>query len=171
MVNCSISKSFKMAEVEIMNFKGKNIIILLILILEVGFFGAALGVKVFQTDNANPVNSSMSDNVSSGDDTNMIERVQGIIKDNYIEDVDDEKLTEVAIKGMLETLDDSYSSYMSFQQMEDFNDAISSSFQVIGAVVRIHDDKVTVSAPTTDSSAEKAGIRPKDQILKVDDYK
>ncbi|HLR53735.1 MAG TPA: S41 family peptidase [Pseudogracilibacillus sp.] len=154
-----------------MNFKGKNIIILLILILAVGFFGAALGVKVFQTDNANTVNSSMSDNVSSGDDSNMIERVQGIIKDNYIEDVDDEKLTEGAIKGMLETLDDPYSSYMSGEEMEDFNDEISSSFQGIGAEVSMQDDKVTVIAPIKDSPAEKAGIRPNDQILKVDDEK
>src|SRR5699024_112530 len=148
-----------------------NIIILLILILAVGFFGAALGVKVFQTDNANTVNSSMSDNVSSGDDSNMIERVQGIIKDNYIEDVDDEKLTEGAIKGMLETLDDPYSSYMSGEEMEDFNDEISSSFQGIGAEVSMQDDKVTVIAPIKDSPAEKAGISPNDQILKVDDEK
>lgn len=152
-----------------MNFKGKNIFILLILILAVGFFGAALGIKVFQTDSANTVNSSMSDNASSEDDSAMIERVQGIIKENYIEDVDDEKLTEGAIKGMLETLDDPYSSYMSGEEMEDFNDEISSSFQGIGAEVSMQDDKVTVIAPIKDSPAEKAGLRPNDQILKVDD--
>src|SRR5699024_2892354 len=96
-------------------------------------------------------------------------RVQDIIKENYIEDVDDEELTEGAIKGMLETLDDPYSSYMSGEEMEDFNEEISSSFQGIGAEVSMQDDKVTVIAPMKDSPAERAGIRPNDQILKVDD--
>ncbi|HLQ95556.1 MAG TPA: S41 family peptidase [Pseudogracilibacillus sp.] len=152
-----------------MNFRGKNIFILLIVVLAVGFFGAALGIKVFQSDDANTVNSSISDADSSEGDSDRVERVQDIIKENYIEDVDDEELTEGAIKGMLETLDDPYSSYMSGEEMEDFNEEISSSFQGIGAEVSMQDDKVTVIAPIKDSPAEKAGIRPNDQILKVDD--
>lgn len=152
-----------------MNFRGKNIFILLIVVLAVGFFGAALGIKVFQSDDANTVNTSISDADSSEGDSDRVERVQDIIKENYIEDVDDEELTEGAIKGMLETLDDPYSSYMSGEEMEDFNEEISSSFQGIGAEVSMQDDKVTVIAPIKDSPAEKAGIRPNDQILKVDD--
>src|SRR5699024_11392636 len=85
---------------------------------------------------------------------------QGRIRDKYIEDVDDEKLTEWGIRGMLATLDAPYSSYMSGEEMEDFNDEISSSFQGIGAEVSMQDDKVTVIAPIKDSPAEKAGIRP-----------
>lgn len=152
-----------------MNFRKKNIFILLIVVLAVGFFGAALGTKVFQSDEANTVNSSISDAESSEGNSDKVERVQEIIQENYIEEVDDDELTEGAIKGMLETLDDPYSSYMSGEEMEDFNEEISSSFQGIGAEVSMQEDKVTVIAPIKDSPAEKAGIRPNDQILKVDD--
>src|SRR5699024_6856480 len=54
---------------------------------------------------------------------------------------------------------------------EKFNEQIQSSFQGIGAEVSMVDGKVTVVAPIKDSPAEKAGIRPNDQILQVDDEK
>src|SRR5699024_2188176 len=85
------------------------------------------------------------------------------------EGVDDEELTEGAIKGRWETLDDPYSAEMSGEEMEDVNEEISSSFEGIGAEVSMQDDKVTVIGAIKDTTAEKAGIRPNDQILKVDD--
>src|SRR5699024_7839775 len=85
--------------------------------------------------------------------------------------VEEGKLIEGAIDGMLETLDDPYSSYMTSEATEKFNEQIQSSFQGIGAEVSMVDGKVTVVAPIKDSPAEKAGLRPNDQILQVDDEK
>src|SRR5690625_6983073 len=52
--------------------------------------------------------------------------------------------------------------------MERFNEQIQSSFQGIGAEVSLREGKVTVVSPIKDSPAEKAGLRPNDQILQVD---
>src|SRR5699024_8197552 len=46
-----------------------------------------------------------------------------------------------------------------------------SSFQGIGTEVSMVDGKVTIIAPIKDSPAEKAGLKPNDQIIKVDDEK
>src|SRR5699024_6610925 len=92
-----------------------------------------------------------------------------LINQHYDEEVDSDKLLEGAIQGMLETLDDPYSSYMNEEAMERFNEQIESSFQGIGAEVSMVDDTVTIISPIKDSPAEKAGLRSNDQIMKVDD--
>ncbi|MBO8157617.1 MAG: peptidoglycan-binding protein [Bacillaceae bacterium] len=91
-----------------------------------------------------------------------------IIKNNYVEEVDEKELIEGAIQGMLETLEDPYSVYMDKETVEQFNDAIESSFEGIGAEVSMVDGRVTIVAPIKDSPAEKAGLKPNDQILEVD---
>src|SRR5699024_7979835 len=69
---------------------------------------------------------------------------------------------------MLTTLDDPYSTYMDEEAMGNFNEQIESSFQGIGTEVSMVEEKVTIIAPIKDSPAEKAGIKPNAQILKVD---
>ncbi|WP_102028670.1 S41 family peptidase [Salirhabdus sp. Marseille-P4669] len=91
-----------------------------------------------------------------------------IIKDNYIEQVEDEELVEGAIQGMLEVLDDPHTVYMDLETVEQFNDSIESSFEGIGAEVNMEDGVVTIVAPIKGSPAEDAGLMPKDQILQVD---
>src|SRR5690606_37700400 len=91
-----------------------------------------------------------------------------LIQENYIEDVEDEQLIEGAIDGMLATLEDPHSSYMDVEVMQQFNEQIESSFEGIGAEVSMVNGVVTIVAPIKDSTAEKAGIRPNDEVLSVD---
>lgn len=92
-----------------------------------------------------------------------------IIQEYFLESVEDDDLIEGAVRGMLNTLDDPYSEYMDSESMERFNEQIESSFEGIGAEVSMVDGRVTIVAPIKDSPAEKAGLRPNDQILTVDD--
>src|SRR5690606_5389170 len=69
---------------------------------------------------------------------------------------------------MLSTLEDPYSSYMDIEQMERFNEQIEASFEGIGAEVSMVNGRVTIVAPIKDSPAEAAGLRPNDQVLKID---
>lgn len=78
-------------------------------------------------------------------------------------------LNESAINAMLDTLDDPYTSYISPGDMEHTREAIHGSFEGIGAVIGLRDDKFTIVAPMKDSPAQRAGIQPGDVILKVDD--
>jgi carboxyl-terminal processing protease len=90
-----------------------------------------------------------------------------LIKGNYVEKVGAEQLIEGAIQGMLTTLDDPYSVYMDKETAKQFSEALDSAFEGIGAEVSMVDGKIVIVAPFKDSPAEKAGIKPNDQILKV----
>lgn len=91
-----------------------------------------------------------------------------IIQSNYIEPIENEDLVEGAIRGMLTILNDPYSEYMDLETMEQFNEQIGSSFEGIGAEVSMVGDRVTIVAPIKGSPAEKAGLRPNDQVFTVD---
>ncbi|MDZ5471994.1 S41 family peptidase [Bacillus sp. 31A1R] len=91
-----------------------------------------------------------------------------LILSSYVEKVDEEKLVEGAIQGMLTTLEDPYSVYMDKETAKQFNETLESSFEGIGAEVSMVDGKIVIVAPFKDSPAEKAGLKPNDQILSVD---
>lgn len=103
-------------------------------------------------------------------ENNMEKVVQAyqLIKGNYVEEVKEEQLVEGAIQGMLTILDDPYSVYMNKEKAEQFNQSLDSSFEGIGAEVSMVDGKILIVSPLKDSPAEKAGIKPNDQILKID---
>lgn len=91
-----------------------------------------------------------------------------IINESYVEEIEGQKLLEGAIQGMLETLNDPYSVYMDRQTAKQFMDSLDSHFQGIGAEVSMTNGRVTIVAPFRNSPAEKAGLRPNDQIIKID---
>lgn len=93
-----------------------------------------------------------------------------ILSSNYVGEVDSQELIDGAMKGMTAALDDPYSAYLSGKEMEALEDNISGSFEGIGASMFLENDQpVVAEAPIKDSPAEKAGLQPKDVILKVDD--
>ncbi|MGG4264669.1 S41 family peptidase [Peribacillus simplex] len=89
------------------------------------------------------------------------------IKDNYYEEIDQDKLVDGAINGMIKSLDDPYSAYMDKKEASSFHESISSSFEGIGAEIHEQDGKIMVVSPIKGSPAEKAGVKPNDIILSV----
>jgi carboxyl-terminal processing protease len=100
----------------------------------------------------------------------VIEETWDIIFNEYVDKdkLDAEKLKQAAIEGMLQELNDPYSSYIDIEAYQDSMEGIEGKFEGIGAYVGMKDDKVTVVAPILNSPAEKAGIRPGDTIMGVD---
>lgn len=90
-----------------------------------------------------------------------------IIQGTALEKREQTKLIDGAIEGMVKTLDDPFSDYMNQKETKDFNSSIQSTFEGIGAEVTLKNDKVTIVSPFKGSPAERAGLRPGDQILKV----
>ncbi|MET1179373.1 S41 family peptidase [Peribacillus simplex] len=90
------------------------------------------------------------------------------IKDNYYEEIDQDKLVDGAINGMIKALDDPYSAYMDKKEASSFHESISSSFEGIGAEIQEQDGQIMVVSPIKGSPAEKAGVKPNDIILSVD---
>lgn len=90
------------------------------------------------------------------------------IQDNYFKEVDEKKLVNGAIDGMLQSLDDPYSDYMNEEEASSFHESISSSFEGIGAEIQEKDGFIIIVSPLKGSPAEKAGLKPNDKVVSVD---
>ncbi len=97
-----------------------------------------------------------------------IEKAYDLISNEFVEQVDREKLLEGAIQGMLSTLNDPYSVYMDKQTAKRFSDSLDSSFEGIGAEIGMEDRKIIIVSPFKQSPAEKAGLKPNDEIISID---
>ena len=92
-----------------------------------------------------------------------------IVHVNYVDQpVDDTKLMEGAITGMVQSLGDPHSEYMDPQVYKDATDELSGSFEGIGAYVDTSGTVLTITKPIPGSPAEKAGLMAGDQIIAVD---
>ncbi|MFA5792939.1 MAG: S41 family peptidase [Candidatus Gracilibacteria bacterium] len=97
-----------------------------------------------------------------------------ITNDFYIPEgsqIDPDALFESAVKGMLESLNDPYTSYFVASQATEFTDSLSGQFEGIGAVLA--QDEITgqifITEFINDSPAEKSGLKIGDEITAVDD--
>ncbi len=86
----------------------------------------------------------------------------------YEQPVNDEALTEGAIDGMLASLDDPHTRYLSPQDEAATRERMDGEFQGIGATVESVDGAITVVSPIDGSPAEAAGLQPGD-ILRMAD--
>lgn len=92
-----------------------------------------------------------------------------IVHSEYVDQpVDDTKLMEGAIRGMMEALGDKHSSYMDPQTYKDANAQLSGSYEGIGAYVDTSGEYLTITSPMVGSPAEKAGLQSGDQVIAVD---
>ncbi len=90
-------------------------------------------------------------------------------KKHVSQPVDDVSLFYGAIEGMVESLNDPYSVYFSPQQAEEFAEEISGEFEGIGAEIGFEKEQLIIVAPLPGSPAERAGLRPGDRVLKIDE--
>jgi len=99
-----------------------------------------------------------------------VEQAWNIIFKDYVDKdkLDTSKMSQAAIEGMLETLDDPYSSYLDVETQKLGLSTLEGEFEGIGAHVAIRDEQLTIIAPIPDSPADKAGIKAGDEILAID---
>jgi carboxyl-terminal processing protease len=103
-------------------------------------------------------------------DTSDFGRVKKLITDKYVTvPPDDKALFYGSIKGMVEALDDPYSEFTDPEETKLFEQRMSGTFFGIGAEVGEQDGSIIIAAPMDGSPAAKAGLKPGDTILKVDD--
>ena len=82
--------------------------------------------------------------------------------------LDGKQLSDGAIRGMLQALDDPYAAYLRADQFAVESQDIQGFFEGIGAEVGMRDGVITILAPLPNTPAEKAGIKPGDIILGID---
>jgi len=92
-----------------------------------------------------------------------------IIENRYVGSVDSDSAAQGAISGLVVSLGDPFSSYLPSQAKKNLDTELSGQFEGIGAELTTKDGLTTVVAPLDDSPAQKAGLKAKDIIIKVDD--
>ena len=96
------------------------------------------------------------------------------ITEDYYGDVDKEKIVNDAISAMVSNVDDVFTNYADEKTTEEFMENVNGTYEGIGATVATEKDgSIKVIDIFKGSSAEKAGLKKNDKILKVDgkDYK
>ena len=86
----------------------------------------------------------------------------------YVDSVDENKLVEDAIRGMIEKLDP-HSSYATPKEVKQMNEPLQGNFEGIGVQFNIVDDTLLVIQPVTNGPSEKVGIVSGDRIVTVND--
>jgi carboxyl-terminal processing protease len=93
--------------------------------------------------------------------------VYQLIKAQYVEPIDDEKLVGGAIDGMLASLDP-HSSYLEGASLQRLNAMIDGNYSGLGLSVVMDDGAVKVVSPMRGSPAEKSGVKAGDYITHLD---
>ena len=150
--------------------KTYKVIMLMILVAFITFIVTFIGMYKYFTEDGFGKQLVSTSNTNS-ELTTELNKYRKIIDKYFLGEVDEEKLKEGAIKGYIEGLDDSYTEYISKEDMEDYMADATGNFVGIG-IYMVQDtetNKIMVLAPIKGSPAEEAGIQPGDYIIAVDD--
>lgn len=109
---------------------------------------------------------------STGSSTKKINEIYKILDSYYVGDYDKDQTADAMYQGLVYGVGDPYTSYMNKDSFESFMEDTDGSFAGLGIVVSVDttDNKIVVVAPFDDSPGAKAGILPKDKIIKVNGY-
>jgi len=94
--------------------------------------------------------------------------ILSIVRKNYVEEVDTKKLVSGAINGMLHSLDP-HSAYLTPDLYKELQSDTQGRFGGLGIEITVKDGILTVVSPIEDTPAFRAGIKPGDQIFKIEE--
>lgn len=160
-VEGNILEEENVREIVVEQKSGFNTIEVLIIIIISIAFGVVIGCSVsfFRREyRGEKVSSSLQELIA----------VYNNILDDYYKNIDERALVNSAVEGMLNSLEDPYSTYMNEQKAETFNETVGGSYVGIGFTVAMNDDgKFLILNVVKDSPAEKANVQPGDYLLKI----
>ena len=94
--------------------------------------------------------------------------VHSLINGLYVDDAQFDALQLGAINGMIEELNDPYTTFVPRQDTERFSRDLTGEYVGIGAEVQIRDGWLTISSPLDGSPSWKAGVRADDRVIEID---
>jgi len=129
--------------------------------------GLALGSTVWNsfTGRAKAATAPLDPTIESAA---LVAEVIDRVRREYVDSVDDKRIVEAAIRGIVADLDQ-HSTFLNAEQYEDIRISTTGNYSGVGLDVNLDDGKVTVVAPLEGAPAEAAGILPGDVVSAVDD--
>jgi len=101
------------------------------------------------------------------DDVRRFSRVYEVVRQAYVEKVDNKTLMDAAISGMLSQLDP-HSEYLDTEGLQQLNEETTGQYSGLGIEVLQVDGGLRIVTPIDDTPAARAGIQPGDDIVKID---
>jgi carboxyl-terminal processing protease len=89
-------------------------------------------------------------------------------KSIHVKEISEQDKVWGATKGLVSSLGDPYTVFLSPEENKSFNEEITGSFEGIGAEIGIKDNILTIIAPLKNSPAWKSGLKAGDKILEID---
>ncbi|MCB0652130.1 MAG: PDZ domain-containing protein [Saprospiraceae bacterium] len=105
---------------------------------------------------------------SLGGSSGRVEELIRYIEARYVDEVDKDKLTDIAIQSIIDQLDP-HSSYIPAKELQEVNDQLDGDFDGIGVEFFILDDTLLVVSPLAGGPSETAGILAGDKIVTIED--
>lgn len=101
--------------------------------------------------------------------TQILEAIWSTIEQSYLrtEDIDVDEAAWAAAEGMVNSLGDKYTTFMRPVKAKAFQERIKGEITGIGAQVEYIDEVLTIVSPIKGSPAEAAGVKPGDQVIRV----
>ena len=128
--------------------------------------GVSLGIGTTVLAERETVNQATA--ILPLDELRTFSEVFGKVKGDYVEEVDDKKLLENAIRGMLSGLDP-HSAFLNQDEFKDLQVGTTGQFGGLGIEVSMEDGFVKVVSPIDDTPAQRAGVMAGDLIIRLDD--
>jgi carboxyl-terminal processing protease len=152
------------------DFKLKIVNLLFALAFAVVIFGSGYKLGQYQSNQlVTLLNNSSVSNINF----TLFWNVWSELQKKYVDKkkIDYQKMYYGAIKGMVASLDDPYTFFLSPEENKQSKDDLQGKFEGIGAQLGLKDSRIVVVAPLKQSPAEKAGVRAGDYINSVDGQK
>ena len=115
-----------------------------------------------------PVSAQISLDFSKNSPIRKLQIAEMAINNLYVDSVDEKKLVEDAIRGMLKKLDP-HSSYSTPEEVKALSEPLQGNFEGIGVQFNMVDDTLLVIQPVSKGPSEKVGIMAGDRIVTVND--
>lgn len=133
-----------------------------------GLIGSGVMIGVLISLNFSALAEKVTASQLPIDDLRVFAEVFGKVKSDYVESVEDKKLINEALTGMLSGLDP-HSTFMDADAYKDLQAGTQGEFGGLGIEVAMEEGLVKVVTPIEDSPAYKAGLKSGDLISKLDD--
>ncbi|SNB46097.1 S41 family peptidase [Geobacter sp. DSM 9736] len=137
--------------------KGRKKLLFVVVVVSLVIAGFGIGLRLWRSERITPTTDYLK----------LLTQVMAFVKKNYVEPVEDKKLVESAVTGMLASLDP-HSAYLPPDSFKEMKVEMSGSFGGLGIEISMKDGKLTIISPIEDTPAFRAGLKPGDHIYRID---